>query len=69
MSSHSDIYAVLAQNNYFINEISVILDKHRSKYDSTFIIMIRNTRNLAYDIPKSCWGLLNYSHTENEHTY
>ena len=32
MSSHTDLCAVLAGNNYFINEISVILDKHRNKY-------------------------------------
>ena len=32
MSSHTDPSAVFAGNDYFINEISVILDKHRSKY-------------------------------------
>ena len=32
MSSDTDLSAVLTQNNCFINEISVVLDKHRSKY-------------------------------------
>ena len=32
MSSHTDLWAVLAGNNYFINVILVICDKHRTKH-------------------------------------
>ena len=34
-----------------------------------FKLMIRKTRNLTHDIPQSSWGLLNYSHTQNYHTF
>ena len=66
MSSHTDLCALLAGNDYFIKELSVILDKHRSKY--YYVHDNDKTRNYAYDIPQSYWGLLNFSHTQNDHT-
>ena len=44
MSSHTDLWAVLAGNNYFINEIFIIRDKHRSRLDQVQINDKKDTK-------------------------
>ena len=44
MSSYTDLCTVLAGNNYFINEIFIIRDKHRSKLDQVQINDKRDTK-------------------------
>ena len=51
MSSHTDLHAVFAGNNYLINVISVILINTELNI-IMFLIMIKK-RNLAYDIHQS----------------
>ena len=51
MASDADHYAVFELT--FINEISVILDKHRTKHYYVHDIIMRKTRHLSNEIRQS----------------
>ena len=46
MSSHTDLCAVVAGNSYFINEIFIRCDKHRSKLD---LVQINDKKDTKFN--------------------
>ena len=67
MSSHTDLCAVLAGNDYFITEILVILYEHRIKY---CYVHNNDKKHKKFSLWHSSeFGLLYYSPTQNDQTY